>query len=63
MNIYTELIMELLEVNYITALQVQRILESEVLDDLSECTYRQFERAVRTAYNYWLQANHLEEIG
>lgn len=63
MNIYTKQIMELLGVNSIIALQVQSILESDVLDDLSECTERQFKRAVKTAYNYWLQANQLEEIG
>ena len=63
MNIYTKQIMELLGVHSITALQVQEILETEVLDDLSECTERQFKQAVKTAYNYWLQANHLEEIG
>ena len=63
MNIYTKQIMELLGVNSIIALQVQSILESDVLDDLSECTERQFKRAVKTAYNYWLEANNVEEIG
>jgi len=63
MNIYTKQIMELLGVHSITALQIQEILESEVLDDLSECTERQFRQAVRTAYNYWLEANNVEEIG
>lgn len=63
MNIYTKQIMKLLGVHSITALQIQEILESDVLDDLSECTERQFRQAVRTAYNYWLEANNVEEIG
>ena len=57
MNQVTRDIMRLLQIPAIQALQVQEILETEVLDDLSECTERQFKQAVTTAYNYWLMIN------
>lgn len=63
MNIYTRQIMELLEVHKITALEIQEILETEFDVDYSECTEHEFRQAVRAAYNLWMEANNVEEIG